>query len=149
MRDGLPHFLPVQRHAGQNQPTNPPKTSSQSLQGHAQFGRELQVLESNSCHLIRNSAENWYGSRFRSRCACDGCDQRGPVTHPVVVAHCVASDGAWSSFALCHMPGRLRHLWYVRLCLNLFWTNCSGSRRDQAVMLSCLCGLFCCVPWPN
>lgn len=74
----------------------------------------------------------------------------GPVTHSVFCrcALCWRLRGMIEP-ALCHMPGWLRHLWCVSLCLNLFGADCSWSRGDQAVVRSRLCGLFCCVPWPN
>lgn len=111
--------------------------------------RTTSPLGSNSCHLIRNSAENLCGSD-QDVSVMDAAGLRGQslTQSSVRCALCWRLRGMIEP-ALCHMPGRLRHLWCVSLCLNLFGADCSWSRGDQAVVRSRLCGLFYCVPWPN
>ena len=133
LRDGLPHFLSnamldrTNRLIRQRRAAKGCRAMPSSDENYKSFWVELMSPHQKQC---------WELIRFWSRCVCDGCHQRGQVT--TLSRRCALRwrRRGMIELALCHMPGRLRHLWYVRLCLNLFWTNCSWSRRDEAVMWS-------------
>jgi hypothetical protein len=116
-----------------HQPTNPPKMSGQGRQGRAQFDWELQVLEPNSCHFIKNSAEDWYDSDH----VCDGWASASQSPRPPlqVTGHdraCIA-----------------RHAWATCNVYAYAWTYSEPTVLDQAAMWACPRYLMWCVPWPN